>query len=242
MKAWHADAVKKMIRSILVILSIAVFLSGCKKTASPSPELTSGIPNSPMKDRTPMGVNPAENPYYPPMDDAPVETIATKVSYPPPVISTSVPETPELIPTPLESPGVLNRKDPSSLIHWLQYGLTNQDISFISPLLADNIWYSLAFSDHPGEILTKKAFLSELERRLSNASSCFSYIFRTGEITTLEIYTEGWAHPWEFDGEEWDYLVLDFSDQWTKEEGLFLFGAYVSRGRGGFSPNEKSCP
>ena len=224
MKTWHAGAVKKLRRSILVIVAIAVLLSGCKKSPLRSPEFTS------------------EMPFSPPKDDAPLKALATELPYPPPMIPTSAPETPEPTQTPLESPGVLNRKDPLSLVHWLQYGLENHDLSYISPLLADNIWYSLAFADHPGEILSKEAFLSELERRISNGLSCFSYVFWPGEINRLMVSTERWASPWEFSEEEWDYLVLDFSDQWTKEEGLYLFGAYVSRVRGTLDPNEKTCP
>jgi 2-polyprenyl-6-methoxyphenol hydroxylase-like FAD-dependent oxidoreductase len=69
-----------------------------------------------------------------------------------------------------------------SLVRWLKYGLDHQDISYIKPLLADNIWYSLAYSDNPGETLSKEAFLAELERRLPNHPACVSYIFRLGEI------------------------------------------------------------
>jgi hypothetical protein len=132
-------------------------------------------------------------------------------------------------------------------VRWLKYGLDHQDITYIEPLLADSIWYSLAFSDYPGEYLTKETFLWRLRQRLPNHPSCVSYIYRLGEINYLEISTEGWNPPWIFDVEwndmmrEWDYLVLGFSNQWTPEEGLYLFGAFVSRSPGVNDPNEISC-
>jgi len=224
MKTWLSNGVKKTLHSILVIVAMSVLLPGCKKSPSPSPVSTSGMP------------------YAPPKEDAPLKEMAAEDPYPPSIMPTTVPETPELTPTPLEPPGALNRKDPLSLVHWLQYGLKNQDLSYISALLADNVRYSLAFSDHPGEILTKETFLSMLERRLSNATTCISYDTGSGEINRFMISTEGWTPAWEFNGEEWDYLVLDFSDQWTKDEGLYLFGAYVSHFPGTNDPDEKPCP
>jgi hypothetical protein len=167
---------------------------------------------------------PIPNPY-----PQPVSPTARK----PPAISSSTPT--------LELPGVLNRKDPLSLVRWLQYGLENQNVSFINPLLADNIWYSLAFSDLIGETLSKEVFLEQLKRRLSNHLVCLSYVFHFGESNRLSISTAGWSPSWEFYGRESNYLILDFSDQWTKQEGLYLFGAYVNPFGGVIDPNEIPC-
>lgn len=164
------------------------------------------------------------------------------IPYPPPgYLATPAPtELPTPTPT-LELPGALDRKDPSSLVQWLRYGLEMQDLSYIRPLLAETIRYSRAFSDLPGENLSKATFLSEFERRLANHPFCISYNIQLGGINELFIATGVWNPPWEFDGAEWDNLILDFSDYWTKEEGLYLFGAYVDRGWWTNPPDWVSC-
>ena len=231
-----------------------VILVACSTQDFSSPPIqTSPIPlsNSPSQtatrtEPTNLDYSPTHTLALPPSTVTPfLHPVATSTLPPYPYPQPVLPATPEPTSSPtstptLEPPGLLNRKDPLSLVRWLQYGLENQDLSFIEPLLADEIRYSLAFSDLPGEILSKETFLSELQRRLSNHPSCFSYAARLGEINTLSISTEGWTPPWEFDGTEWFYLVLAFSDQWTKEEGLYLYGAFVSRIRAVFGGSSET--
>ncbi len=158
------------------------------------------------------------------------------------------PQTPTNTPTAtsapaLEPPGLLDRKDPMSLVRWLRYGLINQDLSYIEPLLAEQIRYSLAYTDYPGVSITKETFVWRLQQRLSNHPSCVQYTIRSGEIKYLEISTEGWNPLWPSPGvgDASEFLVLAFSDQWTPEEGLYLFGAYVSRLAGKIDPDAISC-
>jgi len=119
--------------------------------------------------------------------------------------------------------------------------LEYQDLAYIKPLMADEIWYSLYATDNPGEKISKETFLSELERRLPNHPSCVAYHAQQGVIKYLVISTEGWSPPWEFEKREYGTMVFSFSDQWTKSEGLYLFGAFVSRPRPGLDFNELPC-
>lgn len=147
-----------------------------------------------------------------------------------------------IVPPPLEPPGVLDRKDPVSLVRWLRYGLKNNDLSYIEPLLADHIQCSLAYSDNPGTYISKDTFIWRLKQRLPNHPSCVCYNIELGEINGLYISTEGWNPPWVF---PWvpggDYLVLAFNDQGSPKEGLYLYGAWLSDFLICADPYEISC-
>lgn len=89
--------------------------------------------------------------------------------------------------------------------------------------------------------MQKETFLSELEGRLLNHPSCMAYHARKSEITYFVISTEGWSPPWEFGNREYDTMVMSFSNQWTKAEGMYLFGAFVSMPRPSLDYNEIPC-
>jgi hypothetical protein len=99
MNIWLTGVFKKLYPLILVIVAIAVTLSGCKKSAKPSPKLSSEMPYSPTR-----AVTPLETTYPPPEAEALLESKAEEIPYPPPLNSTPLPETPEwvlaLTPTP----------------------------------------------------------------------------------------------------------------------------------------------
>jgi hypothetical protein len=70
-------------------------------------------------------------------------------------------------------------------------------------------------------------FLQEVDRHLSSQTKCMAYTYREGEISTISVFTYAWDPEWKYEGRTSPGLILFFSDQWTKGEGLYLAAAAV---------------
>ena len=73
--------------------------------------------------------------------------------------------------------------------------------------------------------------MEKVRQRLSVKPRIAAYTVLQGEINTLFVITRGWFPAWEIMGlgERLvsNCVVLDFTDQFTKDEGLSLFGVYA---------------
>ncbi|HSB66286.1 MAG TPA: hypothetical protein VLD65_06890 [Anaerolineales bacterium] len=187
---------------------------------SPTPKIISATPSE-----TPV---PIALTTYP--------TSAIWCPYPPcstqtPLPSRTLTPTPTLVPRPSEP---LDRTSAESILEWLNYALSEPDFSFFEKIARPRIELGHAYSEGSGSYFTKEEFLEQVRQRISVQPRIAAYDIHHGEINTLFVITQGWFPAWEF-GKRSNCAGFDFSDQWTKEEGLSLFGIFtLSCGVGNF--------
>jgi hypothetical protein len=109
-----------------------------------------------------------------------------------PTITPSLPTT-----APTVTPGLspLDRKNPSSVIEWIRYGLNQKEISPFSQLAAGKPSYVNYIEG--GQPVDQSKLLDDIKTRLAGSTLlCDGY--GTYE-TTLQIWTSGWAPEWQID-------------------------------------------
>lgn len=229
------EAFKYIVFLFPVVLAACSTAQNFTPTSVPtSPILPSQTPLQTLTQTATQTEPQAPSPTCTPLPCIPIitGTIPVPYPYPTPISPPTLPPTLPPSPSPtLIPPETLSRSDPRSIVRWIQYGLENPDLSYIEPLLADQISYGLAFSDYFSKPFTKEEFVSELERRLPNHPYCIAYDVSLGKFDTISISTGGWDPPWEIDGREHTYMVLSLSNRMTGGMDLFLSGAFTSQAR-----------
>ena len=155
--------------------------------------------------------------------------------YPAPVGCTPIPcPTATVAPAPTTPPLLntieINHHSLQSILEAVKYAFASGDVRVFENLAAETVRFSLAFSDGPGQVLSKQEFIEMLSLRLPSRPACYSYETWFGEIDALNISTIGWEPLWKL-GDDLDstHLLLTFSDQDTGGKGLFLKSILVPR-------------
>jgi hypothetical protein len=122
----------------------------------------------------------------------------------------------------------LDRTSPDSVLEWLKHGMKGTDTSVFALLAYDTVGYG-PFESEPMGVFTKEQFLDEIEVRIASRPSCLEYRYDTGAINELWVATTDWNPVWDFGSQTKSRTVVFlFSDQLTKNDGLYLVGAWVT--------------
>jgi hypothetical protein len=217
------------------IISVILAIAGCTFTPRPTATQTrTPVPSAtlPTPTRISSTANPTPNPIAYPTHLQGVESI--RCPYPPCwYTKTPLPaHTRTPTPTPVDRPGEpLDRTSAESVLEWLNYSLSEPDMSFFECLALPEIVYGPAYSEGTGTY-SKDEFLEQVRQRISVRPRINAYNVHLGEINTLFVITWDWFPAWDFEDSAGklvsNCVVLDFSDQWTKGEGLSLHGVYTT--------------
>jgi hypothetical protein len=219
-----------------VLIPVFAIIAGCSK-GPPASATDTRIEVQASVTPTSKGITPTLS--YP-LSPTPMPT-AISLPYPYPVIVPSKPprptSTPTSTPTQVVKPSTpLQQTSIESILEWINYGVVFADITVFEKLVSSNVNsgnvnYGPFQSEGTGTY-TKDQFLDEIRRRITSQPRIVTYEYFPGEITGLLISTRDWFPAWEFMGFgdmlSSNCVVFDFSDQWTKEEGLYLFGVYTT--------------
>jgi hypothetical protein len=122
----------------------------------------------------------------------------------------------------------LDRTSPDSVLEWLKHGMKGTDTSVFALLAYETVGYG-PFESEPMGVFTKEQFLDEIEVRIASRPSCLEYRYDTGAINKLWVATTDWNPVWDFGSQiKSGTVVFMFSDQLTKNDGLYLVGAWVT--------------
>jgi hypothetical protein len=118
-----------------------------------------------------------------------------------------------------------------SILEAVKYAFATGDVRVFEQLAGEKVRIGLAFSDGPGQVLSKQEFVEAMSLRLPSRPACLSYESNFGVIDALSIYTTGWEPLWTLDnGIGSRHLILSFTNQDTEDRGLYLRSIAVYEG------------
>ncbi len=214
---------------------IATILAGAGCSLTPTPTATSTPVVTPIiVTSTPMenSATPSQTASPPAYPTYPIPSI--RCPYPPcwytqtPFPSITFTPTPTPVAQPNEP---LDRTSAESVLQWLNYALSEPDVTFFEKVALPTIYYGPAYSEPTGTY-TREEFLEQIKQRISVKPWIVGYEDYPGVIHALFVTTHGWFPAWDFKDFSGklvsNCVVFDFSDQWNKEEGLSLHGVYTT--------------